>query len=346
VLGLTALADDGILAELMLGKRKLDEATAEDPQRPVAAHRHLGSTPLMMAYWFAPLLAGWGRISAQGDVLQLRRLLAQLAGLPGLRARADARGDGAQPADRRARPRLAPARPAAQHRLPAVFIPVVFASFYANALDVFGTITPMTLPEAGPLGVFGGTFDPIHYGHLRLAETAREALGLARVRLIPAGQPPHRATPGAAAPTGWRWPASPPPTTRPSRSTRPKSRPPRPASPSSASNACAPNSAPAALVLLLGVDAFLGLPTWRRWTELFDFAHLAVANRPGYSLDGAAMPAALAEQAAARPLPTPWAQPRRAPGAVCDDAAGHLRHRHPRPAPPARACAICSPAGC
>ncbi|WP_284187848.1 nicotinate-nicotinamide nucleotide adenylyltransferase, partial [Zoogloea oryzae] len=51
---------------------------------------------------------------------------------------------------------------------------------------------------AGPLGLFGGTFDPIHLGHLRLAETAREALGLARVRLIPAGQPPHRATPGAS----------------------------------------------------------------------------------------------------------------------------------------------------
>ena len=54
------------------------------------------------------------------------------------------------------------------------------------------------------------------------------------------------------------------------------------------------------LVLLLGVDAFLGLPTWRRWTELFDFAHLAVANRPGYSLGGAAMPAALAEQVSRR----------------------------------------------
>jgi nicotinate-nucleotide adenylyltransferase len=82
-------------------------------------------------------------------------------------------------------------------------------------------------------------------------------------------------------------------------------------------------------VLLLGVDAFLGLPTWRRWTELFDFAHLAVANRPGYSLDGAAMPAALAEQAAAASPPLGAARP--APGAVCDDAAGHLRHRHPRP---------------
>ncbi len=43
----------------------------------------------------------------------------------------------------------------------------------------------MTQPERA-LGLFGGTFDPIHYGHLRLAETAREALGLERVRFIPA----------------------------------------------------------------------------------------------------------------------------------------------------------------
>ena len=53
-------------------------------------------------------------------------------------------------------------------------------------------------PGHGPLGLFGGTFDPIHHGHLRLAETAREALALDRVRIIPAGQPPHRATPGAS----------------------------------------------------------------------------------------------------------------------------------------------------
>lgn len=42
------------------------------------------------------------------------------------------------------------------------------------------------------LGILGGTFDPIHFGHLAIAEEARERLGLARVLFIPAGQPPHK----------------------------------------------------------------------------------------------------------------------------------------------------------
>jgi nicotinate-nucleotide adenylyltransferase len=48
------------------------------------------------------------------------------------------------------------------------------------------------------LGVFGGTFDPIHLGHLRAAELAREAAALDRVLLLPSGQPPHRAAAAAS----------------------------------------------------------------------------------------------------------------------------------------------------
>ena len=49
------------------------------------------------------------------------------------------------------------------------------------------------------LGLMGGMFDPIHFGHLRAAENAREALGLDRVHFVPAAVPPHRAAPTASA---------------------------------------------------------------------------------------------------------------------------------------------------
>ena len=49
------------------------------------------------------------------------------------------------------------------------------------------------------LGLLGGTFDPIHYGHLELAREVKDAAGLAVVRLIPAGDPPHRGAPVASA---------------------------------------------------------------------------------------------------------------------------------------------------
>lgn len=137
---------------------------------------------------------------------------------------------------------------------------------------------------AAPLGVLGGTFDPIHTGHLRLAEEAREALGLGGVRLIPAGQPPHRGEPGSTAEDRLamaRLAAAGNPgfmvddgevraqqksyTVLTLERLRAEIGPRRP------------------LVLILGADAFAGLPTWHRWTDLFALAHLAVANRPGYA---------------------------------------------------------------
>jgi nicotinate-nucleotide adenylyltransferase len=55
-----------------------------------------------------------------------------------------------------------------------------------------GALTHPPAVRPGPLGVLGGTFDPIHVGHLAIAEEAREALGLERVLFVPAGEPPHK----------------------------------------------------------------------------------------------------------------------------------------------------------
>src|SRR5438309_11059395 len=49
------------------------------------------------------------------------------------------------------------------------------------------------------IGLLGGTFDPVHYGHLRLADDVRKGLALSELRLIPAGEPPHRQVPVASA---------------------------------------------------------------------------------------------------------------------------------------------------
>lgn len=151
-----------------------------------------------------------------------------------------------------------------------------------------------------PVGILGGTFDPVHLAHLALAHAALDRLGLAQVLWIPAGRPPHRAAPRASAADRLAMvraaiageprfvldnseiaSAAPSYTVNTLERLRGQYGPARP------------------LVLLMGADAFRGLPAWHRWREVFDFAHLAVATRPGFPLAGFDPPLA-AEYAARR----------------------------------------------
>ncbi len=150
---------------------------------------------------------------------------------------------------------------------------------------------------AAPLGILGGTFDPIHFAHLRLAEEAREALGLARVRLIPAGQPPHRGAPGSTADDRLAMArlavAGNPGLEIDDGEVRAAQ---KSYTVLTLERLRAELGAERPLVLILGADAFEGLPTWHRWQALFGLAHIAVANRPGYAPHGRRWPQVLSPE--------------------------------------------------
>jgi nicotinate-nucleotide adenylyltransferase len=134
------------------------------------------------------------------------------------------------------------------------------------------------------IGLLGGTFDPIHFGHLRLALELQETLDLSRIHILPTRQPMYRKQPVAT----------------------PEQR--------LAMVECAITSEPVLvnddreikrlgptytidtllemrnefgetpLCLLVGIDAFLGFTSWYRWAEILENAHLIVAHRPHFHL--------------------------------------------------------------
>ena len=162
----------------------------------------------------------------------------------------------------------------------------------------------------GPVGIFGGTFDPIHHGHLRLAEELAEKAKLGEVRFLPSGTPPHRTSPGATAEDRVAM-------ARLAIANNPRfavdDRETRRAGPGYTFDTLTELRGEVGvsrpLVLLLGADAFLELATWHRWRGLFDLAHILVAYRPGFPIDTwqARMPEPLAHEYAARSMQQPLA---------------------------------------
>lgn len=171
--------------------------------------------------------------------------------------------------------------------------------------------SPFALPPLRPIGIFGGTFDPIHYGHLRMAEELADSLALDIVRFIPAGQPPHRASPRTEAKHRLEM-------TRLAIAGNPRFllderevREPRASFTFDTLTSLRQElGADQPLWLLMGTDAFLGLPTWKEWRQLFSLAHIAVAHRPGYKLTQSDMlPDPLRRELEQRRCDTPPAAP-------------------------------------
>jgi nicotinate-nucleotide adenylyltransferase len=143
------------------------------------------------------------------------------------------------------------------------------------------------------IGILGGTFDPIHYGHLRTALELRERLGLDHVRFIPCNDPPTSKQPLLDARTRLRIVqaaiASEPDFIADDRELVR-------GNVSYTVDTLASlrrEFADRPLALIMGMDAFLGLPSWRDWERLFEYAHIVVAHRPGFEVPQDGVPGRL-----------------------------------------------------
>lgn len=133
-----------------------------------------------------------------------------------------------------------------------------------------------------PIGIFGGTFDPIHYGHLRTAFEMLQSLRFDEVRFMPCGSPPHRDEPVANAELRLQMVKTAvdaqPGFVVDDRELRREG----PSYSVDTLNGLRQDLPDQSLGLIIGMDAFLGLPQWYHWREILELAHIVVAHRPGW----------------------------------------------------------------
>jgi nicotinate-nucleotide adenylyltransferase len=153
----------------------------------------------------------------------------------------------------------------------------------------------------GAVGILGGSFDPVHDGHLGLARDARALLGLAAVRWVPSGKPGHREAPRAdagdrlamlrlalAGDAAFSLDDADALSDQPTYTVNTLARLRKELGPAQP------------LVFLMGTDQLMGLDRWREWKTLFELAHFGVARRPGYEVSGSLLPEAVAGELARR----------------------------------------------
>jgi len=133
------------------------------------------------------------------------------------------------------------------------------------------------------IGIYGGTFNPVHYGHLRTALEVKELFELDELRLIPCRLPPHRDQPdvsGEMRAEMLKIAVANSPGLQIDRRELERDGPSYMVDTLQSLRNQNPGTP---LLLFIGADAFAGLERWHRWQALFDYAHVVVMTRPGFS---------------------------------------------------------------
>lgn len=144
---------------------------------------------------------------------------------------------------------------------------------------------PRNPPLSPAVAYLGGTFDPIHFGHLRLAEELYEQLQLTGVNLLPCHIPPHKASPQVNAVTRSQMlslatednPNLHVDLRELSRST--------PSYTIDTLRELRAENPDAPIIFAIGMDSFLSLHRWHEWQQLLNYCHLVVFSRPGYDFN-------------------------------------------------------------
>lgn len=134
-------------------------------------------------------------------------------------------------------------------------------------------------------GIFGGTYNPVHWGHLRTAIEIKHALDLEKMLLLPCGVPPHREQPEVSSEMRLAMLKLAledfPELEIDDRELKRNG----PSYSVDTLNSLHSEMPDEIFVMCIGADAFLQLNTWHRWRTLFELAHIVIAHRPGWSLD-------------------------------------------------------------